>query len=75
MEFIPELPISREYDNVLVVKDKLAVYANFIPTSTSITKRGMVIAKFRIPRQGIMDRDISQTGSFWMEISNWTSLK
>src|ERR1700683_19697 len=40
MEIVPELPISEGYDNVLVVRDKLVIYANFVPTLTSITKKG-----------------------------------
>jgi hypothetical protein len=35
----------------------------------------MVIAKFGIPRQVIMDRDVRQTGRFRKEISNGMSLK
>jgi hypothetical protein len=74
MEFTPELPVSKGYKNILVGKDKLATYINFIPTSTSIAKRGTVITKFGIPRQVIMDRDIRRTGMFWKESSNEISL-
>src|SRR6202042_3534240 len=61
--------------DILIVKDKLATNANFIPTSTSIAKRRTVIAKFGIPRQVIMDRDVHQTGRFWKESSNKISLQ
>ena len=74
MDFIRELPNSKGYDNILVIMDKLAMYTIFIPTSTSITEKGTaerhVIAKFGIPRQVIMDRDIRWTGEFWKENSN-----
>ena len=31
MDFIPELPVSNEFDNVLVIVDKLTKYAIIIP--------------------------------------------
>jgi hypothetical protein len=75
MEFIPKLPISGEYEDILIVKVKLATNANFIPTSTSIAERRAVTAKFGIPRQVIMDRDVRRTGRFWKESSNKISLQ
>jgi hypothetical protein len=75
VEFTPELPVSKGYENILVVMDKLATYTNFIPTSTSIAQGRAVIAKFGIPRQVIVDRDIRRTGRFWMESSNKISLQ
>ena len=75
MEFILELPIFKGYSNILVVKDKLSKCTNFVLTSTSINEKGTVIAKFRIPRQVIMDRDVCQTGRFQKEISNGMSPK
>ena len=65
MDFIPKLLISKEYNNVLVTKDKLVIYANFVPTSTSITERGTVIAKFGILRRGIVDKDNRRKGRFF----------
>ena len=49
MEFIPKLPISGEYEDILIVKVRLATNANFILTSTSIAERRAVAAKFGIP--------------------------
>ena len=40
MDFIPELPLSDGFDNILVIVDKLTKYAIFIPTTTTITKVG-----------------------------------
>jgi hypothetical protein len=55
MDFIPELPNSDGFDNILVIVDKLTKYAIFIPTNTSITEKGTtniffyhVITKFGI---------------------------
>jgi hypothetical protein len=64
MDFIPELPESNGYDNVLVIVDKFTKDAIFIPTTTMITKRGTtelffqhMIAPYGIPRQVISDCD------------------
>ena len=75
MEFIPKLPISGEYEDILIVKVRLATNANFILTSTSIAEKRAVTAKFGIPRQVIMDRDVRRTGRFWKESSNKISLQ
>lgn len=62
MDFIPELPSSNGFDNILVIVDKLTKYAIFIPTTTKISEVEMarlffkhVVAKFGIPRQVISD--------------------
>jgi len=64
MDFIPELPVSNGYNNILVIVDKLTKYALFIPTTTTITKKGTaklffhhVIAQYGIPWQVISDWD------------------
>jgi transposase InsO family protein len=75
MDFIPELPESSGYDNILVIVDKLTKYALFIPVTTKIkdidTARLFfhhVIAQYGIPRQIISDRDAKWRGDFWKEI-------
>jgi len=40
MDFIPELPESEGYDNVLVIVDKLTKDVLFILTTTMITEKG-----------------------------------
>jgi len=77
MDFIPELPLSDGFDNILVIVDKLTKYAIFIPTTTTITEVGTaelffhnIISKFSIPQQVIMDRDVRWRGEFWKEICN-----
>ena len=71
MDFIPELPLSNGFNNILVIVDKLTKYAIFIPTTTTITEVGNaelffhhIISKFGIPRQVITDRDIRWRGEF-----------
>jgi hypothetical protein len=77
MDFIPELPLSNGFNNILIIVDKLTKYTIFIPTTTTITEVGTVelffhhiISKFGIPRQVITDRDIRWRGEFWKEICN-----
>ena len=72
MDFIPELPASGGFDNVLVIVDKLTKYAIFIPTTIEISKEDTarlfykhVISKFGIPKQIITDRDTRWRGDFW----------
>lgn len=62
MDFIPELPLSNGFDNILVIIDKLMKYAIFIPTTIKIGKIKTtrlffkhIITKFGIPRQIIPD--------------------
>jgi len=64
MDFIPELPESYRYNNILFIVDKLMKYTIFIPTTTTITEKGTaelffrhVITQYGIPRQVISDRD------------------
>lgn len=82
MDFIPELPNSNGFDNILVIVDKLTKYAIFIPTSTTISEKetaklffSHVIAKFGIPRQIISDRDTRWKGDFWKEICTKMGMK
>ena len=74
MDFIPELPISEGFDNVLVVVDKLTKYGMFIPCHTTINEKETaklifkhVICEYGIPRQIISDRDVRWRGDFWKE--------
>lgn len=82
MDFIPELPTSEGYDNVLVVVDKLTKYAIFIPTTVTVTKEETaqlffkhVISQFGIPRQVITDRDTRWKGEFWNTICTQMGMK
>lgn len=82
MDFIPELPLSNGYDNVLVIVDKFTKYSIFIPCTTSITEDKTaklffkhVIAHFGIPRQVITDRDTRWRNDFWKEICRLMGMK
>lgn len=82
MDFIPELPNSSGFDNILVIVDKLTKYAIFIPCNTSITEGGTaqlffkhVITKFGIPRQVITDRDTRWRHDSWAELCRLMGMK
>ncbi len=82
MDFIPELPISDGYDNILVIVDKLTKYGIFIPCKTNITEVETaqlffkhVIAHYGIPRQVITDRDPRWRNEFWKEICRLMGMK
>ena len=82
MDFIPELPLSSGFDNILVIVDKLTKYAIFIPTTVKINEIETaklffkhVITKFGIPRQIISDRDTRWRGDFWKEICRLMGMK
>jgi len=56
MDFIPELPLSNGFNNILVIVDKLTKYTIFIPTTTTIIEVRTtelffhnIISKFGIP--------------------------
>jgi len=82
MDFIPELPNSEGFDNILVVVDKLTKYGLFIPCSTKIGEVETaqlffkhVIAHYGIPRQVITDRDSRWRNDFWGEICRLMGMK
>jgi hypothetical protein len=75
MDFIPGLPLSDGFNNILVIVDKLTKYTIFITTTTSISEVKTaalffhhIILKFSRPRQIISDRHIRWQGYFWKEI-------
>lgn len=82
MDFIPELPTSEGFDNILVIVDKLTKYAIFVPTTVTVNKEETaklffkhVISKFGIPRQVITDRDTRWRGEFWDAICKQMGMK
>ncbi len=75
MDFIPKLPNSEGYDNILVIVDKLTKYAIFVPCTTSIGEKetaqlffSNVIAHYGVPCQVITDRDPRWQNEFWKEV-------
>ncbi|KAJ3007678.1 hypothetical protein NUW54_g3453 [Trametes sanguinea] len=75
MDFIPELPLSGGFDNVLIIIDKLTKYGLFIPTTTTISAEETaklffhhVVAHYGLPRQVITDRDVRWSAGFWEQL-------
>ncbi len=82
MDFIPDLPESNGFNNILVVVDELTKYGIFIPTTTKIDEQetaGLVfkniICDYGLPRQIISDRDSRWTGAFWKEVCQLMKIK
>ncbi len=82
MDFIPELPNSSGYDNILVIMDKLTKYGIFVPCTMAISDDATtrlffqhVISKFGIPAQVITDRDSRWRHSFWKELCKLMGMK
>lgn len=75
MDFIPELPNSKGFNNILVIIDKLTKYTIIIPMTTQVTEEETarlffkhVVSKFGILHQVISDRDTRWRGDFWKEV-------
>jgi hypothetical protein len=82
MDFIPELPTSDGFDNVLVIVDKLTKYGIFIPCRTGINEEETaqllfthVFSKYGLPRQIISDRDPRWRNEFWKEVCRLMGMK
>ena len=82
MDFIPELPLSNGYDNILVIVNKLTKWAVFIPCQTSITDVQTtelffkhILCKYGIPQQIITDRDTRWRHTFWAEVCRLMGMK
>ncbi|KAF7366187.1 TY3B-TY3B protein [Mycena venus] len=81
-DFIPELPDSDGFDNILVIVDKLTKYGIFIPCSTKISELETaqlffkhVVTHFGLTRQVISDRDTRWRNDFWAEICRLMGMK
>lgn len=76
MDFIPDLPMSSGYNNVLVIIDKLTKYAIFTPCTTNIDEKetakiffDKVYMKYGMPKRVISDRDTRWSRSFWKSLT------
>ena len=82
IDFIPELPDSNGFDNVLVVVDKLTKFGIFIRCTTGITEEETAALLFKhvfsiwgLPQQIISDRDTRWRNSFWKEVCRLMGIK
>ncbi len=79
---IMELPMSKGFNAVLVIVDKLTKYGIFIPTTTSCTSASVahmvlehVIAHYGLFNQVASDRDRQWISSFWKELCTHLGIK
>ena len=82
MDFVPELPKSEGFDNILVIVDKLTKYAIFVPTTVNVGEKETeklffehVISQYGIPHQVITDHDTRWRNDFWKEICKQMGMK
>lgn len=78
MDFIPKLPKSESFDNILVVLNKLTKYGIFVPTSTSVAEADgaklffeNVVAHYGLPKPVISDLDKVWSGEFWKDVTSF----
>lgn len=82
MDFIPDLPLSGGFNNILVIVDKLTKYSIFIPTVTQIDEIETaklffkhVYIPYGMPKQVITDRGSRWSNSFWKTLTVLTGVR
>lgn len=82
MDLIMELPMSKGFNAVLVIVDKLTEYGIFIPTTTSCTSASVakivlehVIVHYGLCNQVVSDRDRQWISSFWKDLCTHLGIK
>ena len=75
LEFMGPLPKSNNFDYLLVVIDRLTSQVHLVPTTTTITARGVmwlilkeVVRLHGIPESMVSNRDTNFTSIFWKEL-------
>ena len=75
MDFMGPLPKSNDFDYLLVVIDKLTSQVDLVPTTMTVTARGVgwlilkeVVRLHGIPESIVSDRDTKFTSIFWKEL-------
>src|SRR6266481_5838850 len=75
MDFMGPLPVSNNYDYLLVVIDHLTSQVHLLPTTTRVTSKGVawiflkeIVRLHGVPDSIVLDRDMKFTSSFWKEL-------
>ena len=75
LDFMGPLPKSNNFDYLLVVIDRLTSQVHLVPTTTTVTARGVawlilkeVVRLHGIPESIVSDRDTKFTSIFWKEL-------
>ena len=75
LDFMGTLPKSNNFDYLLVMIDQLTSQVHLVPTTTTVTARGVtwlilkeVMRLHGIPESIVSDRDTKFTSIFWKEL-------
>src|SRR6266481_1805550 len=75
MDFMGLLPLSNNYDYLLVVIDHFTLQVHLLPTTTHATSKGVawiflkeIVRLHRVPDSIVSDRDMKFMSSFWKEL-------
>lgn len=75
MDFITDLPLSKGFNTILVIKDRYSKMAHFIPTVSTITAKELAficldrwIKLHGLPTHITSDRDTLFVNNFWQEL-------
>ena len=83
LDFMGPLPKSNNFDYLQVVIDQLTSQVHLVPTTTTVTTRGVawlilkeVVRLHGIPESIVSDRDTKFTSIFWKELHRlmWSKL-
>jgi len=82
MDFIGELPSSKNYNTIFVLVCKLTKFAFFIPCTTDLKEEqaarmffDKIVTLVGLPKQIISDRDTQWRNNFWKEVCQATGSK
>src|SRR6266481_100152 len=75
MDFMGPLPVSNNYDYLLVVIDHLMSQVHLLPTTTCATSKEVTLIFLKeivrlhgVPDSIMLDHDMKFTSSFWKEL-------
>jgi hypothetical protein len=82
LDLITGLPMSNDFNAILVIVDRMGKHGQFIPTTTGLTADGFaylfvkhVVCRFGLPDDIIADRDPRWTSDFWRAVSSYLKTK
>ena len=82
MDFLGLLPKLNNFDYLLVIIDRLTSQVHLVPTTTTVTAKGIVwmvlkevIRLHGIPESIVSDRDARFTSIFWRELQKLMGTK
>src|ERR1700737_759094 len=82
MDFVGPLPLSRGFDTLLVITDRLTNYVKIEPTVQTATAEDIAslvytswCRQFGLPRRIVSDRDKVFTSQFWLELLRLLGIK